>query len=89
MFQLKFHDYRVVQSTNRRGGIWLFWKNTVDLTLFSEETNLFHVLFHFRNIKPEVLITGIHAPSAASPRHQLWRDLHQELPPEDTPWLVI
>lgn len=89
MQQLRFHDFRVVPPTDKRGGVWLFWKNTIDLILFSSAENMFHVLFKFHNIKPEVLFTGIHAPSVPAPRHRLWRSMEENLPPPETPWLVV
>ncbi|XP_056688797.1 uncharacterized protein [Spinacia oleracea] len=89
MIQLKFNQFKVISPTDKRGGIWLFWKNTIDLILFSEDVNQFHVLFHFENVRPEVLITGLHAPSVPGPRHALWRNMADNLPPSDTPWLMV
>ncbi|XP_056690122.1 uncharacterized protein [Spinacia oleracea] len=74
MFQLKFNDYRVIPPNDKRGGIWLLWKYEVYLVLFTAETSHFHVLFHFKNIQQEVLVTGMHAPSVPGMRHQLWRN---------------
>ncbi|XP_056697424.1 uncharacterized protein [Spinacia oleracea] len=88
MFQLKFNDYRVIPPNDKRGGIWLFWKYEVDLVLFTAETSHFHVLFNFKNIQREVLVTGMHAPSVPGVRHQLWRNLRDNLPPPETPWLL-
>nr|XP_021842389.1 uncharacterized protein LOC110782531 [Spinacia oleracea] len=89
MMQLHFTQFKVISPTDKRGGIWLFWKNSIDLVLFSEDVNQFHVLFHFENVRPEVLITGLHAPSVPGPRHALWRNMADNLPPPDTPWLMV
>ncbi|XP_056691001.1 uncharacterized protein [Spinacia oleracea] len=87
--QLGFHDFRVISPTDKRGGIWLFWRRSIELVLFSEDVNQFHVLFHFENVKPEVLVTGMHAPSVPGPRHAFWRSMAGNLPPSETPWLVV
>ncbi|XP_056685189.1 uncharacterized protein [Spinacia oleracea] len=89
MLQLGFHDFKVVQANSRRGGIWVFWKNTVDLVTFSVGDYHFHGLFHFKNVKEEALVTAMHAPSKAMQCHQVWKDMQADLPPATTSWLLV
>ena len=68
--KLGFNDFRAIPSSGLRAGIWLFWKNCVDLILYTEKRNYFHSLFHFNPHKPDVLITGLHAPSTSAARRR-------------------
>lgn len=61
--RLRFNDYKVVRPTDKRGGIRMFWKNTINLVLFTADTNHFLALFHFKNQKKDAMITGMHALS--------------------------
>uniref|UniRef100_A0A803MJW8 RNase H type-1 domain-containing protein n=1 Tax=Chenopodium quinoa TaxID=63459 RepID=A0A803MJW8_CHEQI len=45
----------------------------------------FHSLFKFSPKDPEVLIIGIHVPSAARYKNTLWNDFANNLPPSSTP----
>lgn len=45
--RLGFMDFKAIPASGLRGGIWLFWKNNVDLILYNERPNYFHSLFHF------------------------------------------
>ena len=86
---LGFDDFKAMPPHGLKGGIWLMWKRNVDLVSWSEVSPYyFHSLFKFSPNQPEVLITGIHAPSTAKERHQIWRNMEQNLPPDQVPWLV-
>ncbi|XP_056688698.1 uncharacterized protein [Spinacia oleracea] len=89
MISLKFSDFRVVRPVGTRGGIWLFWKKTVDLVLFDAENTYFHSLFHFKNLGKEGLVTAMHAPSSSREKSNHWNSLQSNLPPKNTPWLVV
>ncbi|XP_056692196.1 uncharacterized protein [Spinacia oleracea] len=86
---LNYDDCRIVRPVEKRGGIWLFWKKTVDLIDFDSENNHFHSLFHFKNLGKEALVSGLHAPSSSGARHKYWRGMQGDLPPPTTPWLVL
>ncbi|XP_021841367.2 uncharacterized protein [Spinacia oleracea] len=88
---LGFDKFIVVPAEGRRGGIWMFYNpNIVSLITHTEKTpSYFHALFKLNPNQPEVLITGIYAPSTSSKRHELWRELRNSLPPPSTPWLVL
>ncbi|XP_021773155.1 uncharacterized protein LOC110737090 [Chenopodium quinoa] len=66
-----------------------FWKGSVDLLVFTSEAHTIHALFHFRNDKPDVLISGMHAPSIPNARHALWRKMRESIPPDQVPWLFL
>ena len=66
------------------------WKRNVKLVSWSEVSPYyFHSLFKFSPNKPEVLITGMHAPATAKERHQMWRNMEHNLPPDQVPWMVV
>ncbi|KAL2936222.1 Exodeoxyribonuclease III [Bienertia sinuspersici] len=88
--RLSFTDYKVMNPRGKRRGIWLLWKPPVDLILFTDnDANYFHGLFRFSPTSPEVLLTGIHAPSTSTPKSRLWRDMQDSLPPPTTPWMIV
>ncbi|XP_021855317.1 uncharacterized protein [Spinacia oleracea] len=87
--QLGFHEFRVVPATSMRGGIWLFWKKDIDLVNYATGDFNFHALFHFKNVKKDALITGMHAPSSAAQRHHVWNTMQSNLPPPSTSWLMV
>ncbi|XP_021753742.1 uncharacterized protein LOC110719145 [Chenopodium quinoa] len=89
MLQLGFHDFKAIEANDKRGGIWLLWKSTVDIADYKEDFSFFHVLFHFKNTNNEALITGMHAPSTPKERHEMWREMQSDLPPPGTPWLLF
>ncbi|XP_056685482.1 uncharacterized protein [Spinacia oleracea] len=89
MLALKFSDFRVVRPIGTRGGIWMFWKKTVDMVLFDAENTYFHSLFHFKNFGKEGLVTAMHAPSSSKEKHHHWNSIRSNLPPKNTPWLVL
>lgn len=89
MYRLRFDEYRVIPPSEKRGGIWLFWKKEVDVINYTASINQFHVLFHFKNIGREALVTGMHAPSVPENRHRMWREMQKNLPPRMTPWMMM
>ncbi|XP_056692071.1 uncharacterized protein [Spinacia oleracea] len=89
MLALKFSDFRVVRPIGTRGGIWMFWKKTVDMVLFDAENTYFHSLFHFKNLGKEGLVTAMHAPSSSKEKHHHWNSIRSNLPPKNIPWLVL
>lgn len=89
MMELHFHDYRVVRPMATRGGIWIFWKNTIDIVLFDAESNYLHALFHFKNLGKGGLITAMHAPSTPVVRNKFWNHMRTDMPLPNTPWLVL
>ncbi|XP_056687673.1 uncharacterized protein [Spinacia oleracea] len=89
MQQLRFDAFKAIPSTGKRGGIWIFWKKVVDLVMYTAEVNQFHALFHFQNVSSEVLVTGMHASTLPRIRHENWRNLQDNLPPSQTPWMVM
>ncbi|XP_057248280.1 uncharacterized protein LOC130590240 [Beta vulgaris subsp. vulgaris] len=87
---LGFDDFKAMPPHGLKGGIWLMWKRNIDLVSWSEVSPYyFHSLFKFSPNQPEVLITGMHAPSTAKERHQIWRNMEQNLPPDQVPWMVV
>lgn len=88
--KLHFDDFRTVNPLGKRGGIFLFWKNSIVLEDFVEDNReSFHALFQFDPDKPSTLITGIHAPNTSTQRRQRWRDLTKDLPPDSIPWSMM
>ncbi|XP_021765748.1 uncharacterized protein LOC110730268 isoform X1 [Chenopodium quinoa] len=87
---LGFDGLRFIEPNGSRGGIWLMFNAGVELILYNPKSiNFFHALFKFKPHNTEVLLTGIHAPSNPSERHRMWNNLKNDLPPDDTPWLVL
>ncbi|XP_048491336.1 uncharacterized protein LOC125492674 [Beta vulgaris subsp. vulgaris] len=87
---LGFDDFKAIPPHGLKGGIWLMWKNSVELVSWSEVSPYyFHSLFKFSPNHSEALITGMHAPSTARERHELWKNMEQNLPPDQTPWMVV
>uniref|UniRef100_A0A803LSN8 RNase H type-1 domain-containing protein n=1 Tax=Chenopodium quinoa TaxID=63459 RepID=A0A803LSN8_CHEQI len=87
---LGFDDFQFIEPNGSRGGIWLMFNAGVELILYqSPLINYFHALFKIKPNNSEVLLTGIHASSTPLERHKLWTELHNSLPPDDTPWLVL
>ncbi|XP_048493650.1 uncharacterized protein LOC125494124 [Beta vulgaris subsp. vulgaris] len=87
---LGFDDFKAMPPHGLKGGIWLMWKRNVKLVSWSEVSPYyFHSLFKFIPNKPEVLIMGMHAPATAKERHQMWRNMEQNLPPDQVPWMVV
>lgn len=80
---LGFDKCLVVPADGRRGGVWCFYNpDVVSLILHTEKTpNYFHALFKLNPSQPEILITGVYAPSTSSKRHELWNELKSSLPP--------
>ncbi|XP_056692237.1 uncharacterized protein [Spinacia oleracea] len=89
MNYLNYDACRTIRPVDKRGGIWVFWKKTVDLIEFDAENNHFHSLFRFKNLGKEALVTGMHAPSTSAARHKYWRNMQADLPPPNTSWLVL
>ena len=87
---LGFDDFKAMPPHGLKGGIWLMWKRSIELVSWSEVSPYyFHSLFKFSPNKPEVIITGIHAPSTGKERQQIWRNMEQNLPPDQAPWMVV
>ncbi|XP_048490396.1 uncharacterized protein LOC125492264 [Beta vulgaris subsp. vulgaris] len=87
---LGFDDFKAIPPHGLKGGIWLMWKKSIELVSWSEVSPYyFHSLFKFSPKHPEMLLTGIHAPSTARERHELWKNMEQNLPPDQTPWMVV
>lgn len=87
--RLEYSNFRIIPSFGKRGGIWLMWKAEITLMNYADsKPNHFHALFKMKPNLPEVLLTGMHAPSVAVDRNQYWIDLTEDLPPTGTPWLV-
>ncbi|KAL2940936.1 hypothetical protein RDABS01_029286 [Bienertia sinuspersici] len=88
--ETKADDLRGDKSNIAWGGIWLFWQSSVDIVLFNDgNADFFDALFHFSPDHPEVLLTGLHAPSSRIPRSHFWKGMQENLPPPATPWLVM
>ena len=67
--RLGFRNFRIIPSFGKRGCIWLLWKNDITLVQYADyKPNHFHALFKLSPNTPEVLITGMHAPSVATDR---------------------
>ncbi|XP_021736898.1 uncharacterized protein LOC110703402 [Chenopodium quinoa] len=88
---LGFDGFQFINPNGLRGGIWLMYKNSVELTDYQDNhaRNYFHALFKFSPDSKEVLLTAVHAPSSPTERHRLWNELRNNLPPDDTPWLFL
>lgn len=87
--RLGYSNFRIIPSFGKRGGIWLMWKADITLLNYADsQPNHFHALFKMKPNLPEVLITGMHAPSVATDRNKYWIDLSEDSPSKGTPWLV-
>ena len=87
---LGFDDFKAIPPHGLKGGIWLMWKKSIELVSWSEVSPYyFHSLFKFSPNHPEVLLTGVHAPCTARERHEIWKNMEQNLPPDQTPWMVV
>lgn len=54
---LNFDNFRVVAPSEKRGGIWMFWRHGTDLILHIENApHYFHALFHFNPSQHKVLL---------------------------------
>lgn len=72
--RLNYDNLRTVQPLGKRGGLWMFWKDSVDLVDFVPNTpHYFHALFHFSPDQPDMLLTGMYAPSIPRDRKLLWK----------------
>ncbi|XP_021761442.1 uncharacterized protein LOC110726271 [Chenopodium quinoa] len=88
---LGFDGLQFIDPNDTRGGIWILYKPTVKLILYDDDRkNYFHALFKFNPNNKEVLLTGVHAPlTRAVDRHRFWRQIRENLPPDDTPWMMV
>ncbi|XP_021728049.1 uncharacterized protein LOC110695134 [Chenopodium quinoa] len=88
---LGFDHFNFIKPNGLRGGIWLLYKDSIELIdcVEGHSRNYFHALFKFSPEAKEVLLTAVHAPSAPAERHKLWNDIQASLPPDDTPWLFL
>lgn len=87
---LSFHNFKVAALLGKRGRMWLFWKNELEMMYYTEGTsNYFHSLFKLKPNQPEVLITGVHAPSVTGYRHQFRNSLQTYLSPHNFPWMIL
>lgn len=74
----------------KRGSIWVFLKKSVSIVLYADSSPFFfHALVHFDPDHPEVLVTGMHAPSSTAEKTNFWNSLSDNHPPPDTPWLAL
>lgn len=87
---LGFDDFKAIPPHGLKDGIWVMWKKSIELVSWSEVSPYyFHSLFKFSPKHPEVLLTGMHAPCTAKERHEIWKNMEQNLPPDQTPWMVV
>lgn len=87
---LGFDDFKAIPPHGLKDGIWVMWKKSIELVSWSEVSPYyFHFLFKFSPKHPEVLLTGMHAPCTAKERHEIWKNMEQNLPPDQTPWMVV
>ena len=49
----------------------------------------FHSLFKICPNSPDVVITGVHAPTKRGEKDDLWKELMDNPLPQNTPWLVV
>ena len=87
--RLGYSNFRIIHAFGKRRGIWLMWSADISLVHYVDaKPNHFHALFKLHVNAPEVLFTGMHAPSVVSDRNKYWVDLTKDSPPRGTPWLV-
>ncbi|XP_021716015.1 uncharacterized protein LOC110683919 [Chenopodium quinoa] len=88
--RLGFEEFRTLPANGLKGGMWLFWRKPAILMDFvTESPHVIHSLFKVSPNDPEVLITGVHAPSASRDKNELWNMLGENSPPASTPWLLL
>ncbi|XP_021770766.1 uncharacterized protein LOC110734956 [Chenopodium quinoa] len=59
------------------------------MDIVANPPHILHALFKLSPADLEVLITGVHAPSAAKDKIMLWNNLGENPPPSNTPWLLM
>lgn len=86
---LGFDDFKALRPNRRKGGIWLFWKSSIELVNFSDTSQDFcHALFKLSLKHADPLITRVHAPCSVK-RYAVCRSIVENLPPDSTPWMIL
>ena len=86
--KVSFDNWTRIEALGFRGGIWLFWKDHLNISIIRTHPQFIHVRINQNGHQPW-LLTVVYASTTPSLRKLLWKELHHNRIPLSDPWLVV
>ncbi|XP_026451804.1 uncharacterized protein LOC113352159 [Papaver somniferum] len=77
--QFGFENSCVVSSIGRSGGLWLLWRNSINLEVISSSPNLIHVVIHNDGPRQSWHLFCIYGPPRLSDRASFWENISSQV----------
>ena len=87
--RLGFHNSHRVEANGFSGGIWLLWRDSVQVTVIANHSQFIHSEVRLNSINaPPFILTVVYGFPHPTYRRFLWQDLQPFAPDPTTPWLL-
>ncbi|KAI3906287.1 hypothetical protein MKW92_004050, partial [Papaver armeniacum] len=73
--QFGYQHYCIVASVGRSGGLWLLWKDEVNIEITSKYSNLIHGIVHLDSARYPWNLFCIYGPPVTSQRSNFWQNM--------------